>query len=230
MNMARHDRRQRQIVFLTHGGARRGAGRKPKAKRAGVSHGARPELSGREPLLITLKMRRDVWSLRTRNAFARIMEAFVAVLEKRGIRIVHYSIQRDHIHLIVEAPDKNALSRAVQGLCIRIARKLNAMMKRKGKVFADRFHERVLRSPRQVRNALRYVLLNARKHGVAPDERRWTDPYSSAGAFDGFCIRIRTLWPAHFVPPIALAETWLLRIGWKRAGPLLDPGARPGPL
>jgi hypothetical protein len=95
-------------------------------------------------------------------------------------------VQRDHLHLIVEAEDTRSLSRAMQGLSVRIAKALNRALGRKGKVFADRFHDRVLTSPKQVRHALAYVLCNARKHGVAPPIRggagpSWVDPCSSAG-------------------------------------------------
>ena len=179
---------------------------------------------------MTLKMRREVWNLRARRAMACILPALAAVMARVGMRVVHYSVQHDHIHLIVETENATSLSRAVQGLCVRIARRLNALMGRKGKVFADRFHERVLASPRQVRSALRYVLLNARKHGVASPERRWLDPCSSASVFDGWSIEV-TIGPGvQFALPTAVPTTWLLRVGWRRGGPLIDPGERPGAL
>lgn len=198
--------------------------------RAGVSHAARPELSGREPLLVTLKMGPRVWSLRTRQAFQRLLPALVELAHGEDVRLVHYSIQRDHIHMILEAEGKRSLSRAMRGLTVRIARRLNAMMRRKGPVFADRFHLHVLASPRQVRNALRYVLLNARKHGVDRPERDWIDPYSSAVTFDGWAIRISPGWSSRFAPPVAAPRTWLLRVGWRRAGPAIHPAERPGPF
>jgi hypothetical protein len=78
---------------------------------------------------------------------------------------------------------------------------------------ADRFHARLLRTPTEVRNALRYVLHNARKHGVWLGRR--PDPCSSGECFEGWedcsprCVR----W-------LAAARTWLLRVGWQRAGPI----------
>jgi hypothetical protein len=144
------------------------------------------------------------------------------------MRLIHFSVQRDHIHLIVEARHTTALSRGVQGLSVRIARALNRMMHRRGKVFADRFHHRPLKSPRQVRNALSYVLCNARKHGLAPRKHEWLDPYSSARAFDGWrsIDRDRECVAALIV---ADARTWLLVIGWRRGGPL-DPDHCPGAM
>ena len=113
----------------------------------------------------------------------------------------------------------------MQGLSVRIARALNRMMGRTGKVFADRFHDRVLSTPRQIRAALAYVLCNARKHGKAPRERGWRDPYSSAPAFDGW----RGTSPDALTPMHAIVapRTWLLAVGWRRGG-LLDPDHCPG--
>jgi hypothetical protein len=117
---------QKEIVFRAHGGKRRGAGRRPNGAKAGVSHGARPILTGREPVLVTLKVRKDVWNLRARRAFSRLIPAFFAGRERLGMRLVHFSVQADHVHLVVEVQDRTALSRGVQGLCVRIARALSA--------------------------------------------------------------------------------------------------------
>src|SRR6478752_8556644 len=133
-----------------------------------------------------MKVQRSVWNLRTRRAFVRIFEALLRANDRYGLRIVHYSVQSDHIHLIVEIDDPHCFSRAIQGLAVRIAKKLNGLMGRRGKVFADRFHDRVLTTPRQVRNALAYVLCNARKHGRAPSRRGWRDPFSTAALFSGW--------------------------------------------
>lgn len=217
--------KQVELAFRTHGGRRKGAGRKPHGAKAGVSHGARAALTGREPVLITLKMRRHVWNLRTRRAFARILPALFAAHGRHGMRVVHFSVQGDHIHLIVEIENERALSRGMQGLAVRIARGLNRMMGREGKVFADRYHARVLETPRQVKNALAYVLCNARKHGVAPKTRRWLDPFSSAAAFDGWKVKLDVEGTAL---PVAAPRSWLLRVGWRRAG-LIGPDHHPGP-
>ena len=113
----------------------------------------------------------------------------------------------------------------MQGLSVRIARRLNALWKRAGSVFAERYHDVILRTPRQVRNAVRYVLLNARKHGAAPPG---IDPYSSGPWFDGWREKIRER--VESSRPVALARTWLLAVGWRRHGPIscFDvPGGRP---
>ena len=191
----------------------------------------RGAVSLREPVLVTLKVRREVWNLRSRRALSRLVPALVAAREGR-LRLVHFSVQRDHVHLIVETENKSALSRGAQGLAVRIARALNRLMGRTGKVFADRYHARVLRTPRQTRNAIRYVLGNARKHGIALPARG-VDPCSSAAAFDGWAGDIVT--SSHELARAAAdavvhPSSWLLRIGWRRGGGLLDPDHRPGPL
>jgi hypothetical protein len=142
--------------------------------------------------------------------------------------VVHYSVQTDHIHLIVEVDDPAGLSRAMQGLAVRIAKKMNTLMGRRGRVFADRFHDRVLCTPRQVRHAIRYVLCNARKHGRAPARGGWVDPFSTAMLFDGWANRT-VAWCEMTAASIRAPRTWLMRIGWRRAGELLDVDYRPGP-
>ena len=218
--------KQTDILFSTHGGRRRGAGRKPKGARPMVTHRPRPKLSGREPVLVTMKVRPEISSLRSRRVLARVLRSLSVAKVRLGARIVHFSVQKDHAHLIVEPVDRVCLSRAMQGLAVRIAKALNKLMDRCGKVFADRFHSRVLAKPKQVRHALAYVLCNARKHGVAPPRPRWLDPCSSARAFDGW----KELAPDRSVfVPVADPLTWLLKVGWRRRG-LIDPDHTPGSM
>ena len=159
------------------GGKRKGAGRKPKnGIAAGVSHLVRPVLKRRFPVHVTLRVRKEVWHLRSRRCFAAIRRAFVGVRERLSFRLNEYSVQGNHLHLIVEAEDNRALSRGMQGLAIRMARALNRVMDRRGTVFADRYHAHVLKTPNEVRNALSYVLNNDRKHY---DSKHPIDPYSS---------------------------------------------------
>jgi REP element-mobilizing transposase RayT len=226
--MRRRATKQIEIDFRPHGGRRRGAGRKPNGDKAGVPHRRRAEREGREPALVTMKVQRSVWNLRTRRAFVRIFEALMRANDRFGLRIVHYSVQSDHIHLIVEVDDPQCFSRAIQGLAVRIAKKLNALMGRRGKVFADRFHDRVLTTPRQVRNALAYVLCNARKHGRAPSRRGWTDPFSTAAIFTGWA-QVAAEPDEMTAASTRESRTWLLRVGWQRAGGPLDVDHRPGP-
>ncbi len=159
------------------------------------------------PLHVTLRMAPHVYNLRSRRSF-RVIEAALRIGGDRfDVRVIQFSVQGNHIHLLVEAPNPRALARAIQGLSIRVAKGLNRMMGRKGRVFDDRYHARVLRTPTEVRHAIHYVLENARKHAAQRGETYapgYVDPYSSAGASD------------LALPP---AQTWLLRTGWKRAGP-----------
>jgi REP element-mobilizing transposase RayT len=224
--MRRRRSKQLTLELRRHGGARVGAGRPPKGAVAGVRHSPRDAVSGREPVLVTMKLRAGLMSLRTRNAFARVLESLVRARERLGSRITHFSVQRDHVHLVIETRGTSSMSRAMQGLAVRLARAVNRTMNRRGSVFADRFHDRALRTPRQVRHALAYVLCNARKHGVAPARSGWLDPFSSAAAFDGWASR-NVAADARTV--VASPTTWLLRVGWRRGG-LLDPDHRPGPL
>ncbi len=129
---------------------------------------------------------------------------------------MQYSVQRDHLHLIVEADDKKALSRGMRGLAIRCALAVNRALGRRGALWADRYHAIALRTPRMVRNALVYVLANAAKHLRAV---AGLDPCSSAPWFDGFRDAAVTVTPpAGDEAPTRAPRTWLLRVGWRRHG------------
>src|SRR5262245_8132441 len=153
--------RQREFVFTTWGGKRRGAGRKPKGERALMSHAKRPKLASRFPVLLTLKLRDGLRTLRSDDAHAAIKQALAA----SELRVIEYSVQWNHLHLIAEATDERTLARAMISVTVRIARALNRLWKRAGRVFADRYHALILTTPRAVRHALIYCLQNARKHG-----------------------------------------------------------------
>jgi REP element-mobilizing transposase RayT len=210
--------------FLRRGGKRRGAGRKPSGARAGVAHAKRPVLKARYPVLVTMRVCAGLSSLRFDDAFKVIRESLGAAGGER-FQVVEFSVQSNHVHLIVESRDERDLSRGMIGLSVRLARGLNRLWRRAGRVLADRFHARILKSPTAVRTALVYVLGNGRKHGW---RARRPDDYSSAPTFDGW--RVRPGNPAVSSPgPIARARTWLLAKGWRRLGLLhpLDAPATP---
>ena len=205
------------------GGTRRGAGRKPKGKRAGVPHKTRSAVRASQPQHVTAKMLAGLPTLREARALEALCESFHAAKERLGVRLVHFSAQADHLHLIVEAQDRAAMSRGLQGLFVRVAKALNELWRRKGTVFADRFHVHGLKTPRETRNALAYVLQNAAKHGL---RRGSVDPFSSGSWFDGWNRTVRRAL-AGFVAPVAQPRSWLLRLGWQRWG-LIDPCEVPG--
>src|SRR5687768_1415847 len=215
--------RQAQFGFPNGwGGRRKGAGPKPRGERAGVSHRTRAPLAARFPVEVTMRVRAGLPSLRGAREYAALRAAITAGCERGDFRLVHFSVQSNHLHLIVEGACRSALSRGMQGLTIRMARALNRLWRRFGSVFADRYPDRILRSPREVWNALRYVRCNARKHGSWSLRAR-PDPRSSAAWFDGW----RDFTPETATPPpSARAHTWLLRVGWRIHG-LLGVGDLP---
>jgi REP element-mobilizing transposase RayT len=144
-----------------------------------------------------------------------VFSAFRAAKRRLGARLVQFSIQSNHLHLIAEAEDRRALSRAMQGLAVRLARRLNARIGRRGTVFSDRYHARALRTPLEVRRALLYVLHNHRHH-AGKHRPTALDPLSSAAYFDGFGDCAPPAVNAH--APVVASLTWLLRIGWRRHG------------
>lgn len=213
----------------THGGARRGAGRKPKGERAGVSHHGRPELAKPSPVHVSVRVRDRVWNVRSQRVRSVIDAALAGAKGWREFRVVHFSLLGDHLHFLVEAEDNRALAEGMQGLSVRIARGLNRLMGTRGTVFADRYHAHVLRTPAEVRNALAYVLLNHRSHMARIEKsssRAIPDPFSSAATFEGW----REVEPEPRTVTSA-PQTWLLAAGWRTRGLLSlagTPGARHG--
>jgi REP element-mobilizing transposase RayT len=210
-----------QELFKPRGGKRKGAGRKrtlPGKPR--VRHAAREETKARFPVLVTKRIRADVGWLRRFELCAALRRAFVHGCRKDEFRICQFSIQGNHIHLVCEASSNRALARGIQAWSVRVARAINRELGRRGAVFHDRYHMEVLRSPRQTRAALCYVLQNARRHREMID-MRWggMDPFSSSWWFDGWRD---DSWRIGVPPPamrtVATAQTWLLTIGWKRHG------------
>jgi REP element-mobilizing transposase RayT len=223
---------QRQLEFPQHGGARRGAGRKPKGRAAGASHATRPSTPARHPLLVTQRLCAGLPSSRQQAEFEVICSVLAESAQRDGWRIVHFSVQSNHLHYICEARDAAALTSGMKSLGVKLARRLNRLWKRTGKVLAERFHARALETPSEVRNALTYVLNNARKHGIFADG---PDPFSSGPWFDGWkrsrassrsttSGAARARWPSVLT---AAPETWLLGIGWRKRG-LIEPRAIPG--
>jgi REP element-mobilizing transposase RayT len=226
--------RSKQLAFDDHrrrsgrGGPRPGAGR-PRKLHGVVHHIRRDPHPGRCPAHVTLKTLRGVPSLRSRSLVREFKRSLREASERGGFRVVHYSLQRDHVHLIVEAAGCQALGRGMKSIGARLARAVNRVFRRSGPVLLGRYHVRALRTPREVRNALAYVLLNARRHwkqwrGMAPPVR--LDEASSAAWFDGW-----NHWPhsptRQAPSEVAPARTWLLSRGWRRHG-LVDPAGVPG--
>ena len=212
---------------------------RPKGKHPRMPHEKRDPFSSEHPCHVTLRVIPGLSTLRDPDVAREIEGAFRRGCERKEMRLVHYSIQDDHAHLIVEAKGVQALGCGMKSIASLFAFAVNRALGRTGKVLADRYHHRVLKSPRQVRNAIAYVLLNARRHAakriaklrkvglknVAPLGRaRGVDSCSSGRWFEGW----RSGVPARPVtkPPVAEPRTWFLRKGWRLHG-LIDPNEVP---
>ncbi len=219
------------------GGRREGAGRKPKGAKAGAPHTPRAAQSWQRPVHITLRIVGGLPRLRRREGYRLARRALGLANRFAGVRICHLSIQGNHLHLIVEADDRAALTRAMRSFNVTFARNLNGTLGRCGRVLADRYHVVVLETPSQTRAAIAYVLGNWRRHGEdrgAP--RRAIDRFSSGPYFDGWTVPAPDfLWwkdlpfPDDGPLPIRFPRSWLLKTGWRRGG-ALSPWHRPGPV
>jgi hypothetical protein len=202
---------QRTFVFRTWGGRREGAGRKPAPGRRIMPHQCRPLHDPHHPVHVTLRAAPGVPSLRVGTPFVALRDA-LAASSHRSFRVLHFSVQADHLHLVVEADEPTGLSRGIQGLAIRAAKAVNRALHRRGSVWGDRFHARALATPREVRNALVYVLNNLKKHLPGA---RGVDPCSSAAWFRGSKEEV-PVWQGR--SPVTHARTWLGGVGWLRHG------------
>jgi putative transposase len=207
------------------------SGRKPKGARAGSRHESRPAVNPRCALHVVLRVVPAVGSMRRRSLYKAMRDATITAALRERIRIVHISIQRTHVHLLVEAADKLALGRGMQGFQISAARNINSALaagyrRRRGRVFADRYHLEVITSPTRTRHVLSYVLNNWRKHRedeYGPPSTWLVDPFSSGISFpDWKELEDKVwMWPmrATYDPLfVRRPESWVLREGWRRCG------------
>src|SRR5215471_11441161 len=235
MKSARSKRERKRHVqqeLFRRGGKRKGSGRKPKGKRAGTRHEARPVVKPCHALHVVMRVVDAVGNLRRRSMYKAVRDASVVAAVRERFRIVHVSIQRTHIHMLAEAENKEALARGLQGFQISVARNINTMMgpdkyrRRRGKVFEDRYHLEVIKNPKQARHALSYVLNNWRKHsedqtGLAAT---WlVDPFSSGISFPDWqeLADKDWMWPIRdSYDPLVVRrpQSWILREGWKCCG------------
>ncbi|MCC6751781.1 MAG: hypothetical protein IT371_29280 [Deltaproteobacteria bacterium] len=209
------------------GGKREGAGRKKKPG-SGLPHRARPLLASRFPVHVTMKIVEGLPNLRSKKQLRAIEKAFVKSAGRFGMNLAHYSIQKNHLHLVTEAKDRGVLMKGLRALAIRLAHALNGTVGRRGRVFRDRYHQHILKTPSEVKAALAYVLQNSRKHSVARGKwvpRRDLDACSSARYFDGW----KDLTPLRpdGNPPVLEPRTWLLKTGWRLRG-LIPTSTVPG--
>lgn len=218
------------------GGYRPGSGRRPKGEVSGVSHHAREVLSARHPVLVIMRTKPELGTLRRQRVHAVIRDALARGCDadaragaqidgeidgKAGrhagpFRICHYALRKHGILLLVEVKDSVALSRGMQGINVRMAKALNRLWERNGSAFSDRYGTVVLRSAAQVRDALCYVLNHVRLHArLAQDQ---LDPFSSAIYFDGWADLPAPVPRPGGPAPVARPQTRLLQAGWRKHG------------
>lgn len=208
--------RQREFGFAVRKFRRRakGAGRKrvlPGKPR--LAHRVRERIAGYLPVHVTWRIQDGLPSLRTKQLVGAAARAFAAAQERFGMRVTHWVIEGNHVHLIVE----RISAPAMKGLGVRFAKAINKHVRRTGRVIGDTYHAHALRTKSEVRHAVQYVLTNHQKH-----TGRWhTDPHYIA--FDAFGCEA---WPDSVVKP----RSWLLNNAWaSRSGAsLLRAGPRRG--
>ncbi|MBI3178916.1 MAG: transposase [Deltaproteobacteria bacterium] len=175
---------------------------------------------------VSLPIERVVGRMRRRAGYRAVRRGIAVCMARLDMRIVHASIQANHVHLLVEANDEQALSRGLRAFMTACARRINAHLGRRGRVFAGRYHLTVITSPRHARSALCYVLNNWRRHhedrAATSTRTASVDPYSTGILFDGWAGRRgRFAIPDRYDPlPVAGARSWLLTVGWRSHPPI----------
>lgn len=209
------------------GGRRRGAGRKNLSRT--VNHLARERVTPKFPMQITLKLRPGLPSLRRKKLLFHLASC-LPIVQKKGLRIHHFTVMSDHIHLFAEADNNQCLAKGMQSLAIRLALRIKRSLAGtdlRGPIFRGRYHLRVLKSPRQTSNSLRYVLLNDSKHAnlkaqahvfssgfLFPQWSRFKIRLSEKGI--GQCKRFWAQW-GELEKALSPPRSWLAREGWRRA-------------
>ena len=224
-------KKQLSFAIKKHGGRRAGAGRKNRS--GAVAHTRREAVTLRTPLHITLKLRGGLPNLRCESLLGALKESAVRA-RNFGLNVVHFSMQSNHIHLVAEAHSNLSLARGMRSLAGRFGKTVRAHSRRYskgsavGRVFLGRYHMRLIRSPLQMRNVLRYVLLNFSKHSNLIDH---LDEFSTAAYFRDWKTLLRERYGALIQDEVesmissasasASAEfgqswSWLCRVGWRR--------------
>jgi REP element-mobilizing transposase RayT len=217
--MARTD--QLELGFDGRRRRKRGAGR-PRKAFGRSPHERRPDVSPHKPVHVTMRVTKAVGRLRNGVGYRAVRRAMAACMGREDFRIVHASIQRDHVHVIAEANHKRALANGLRAFMVSAGKRINRAIGRRGSVFPTRYHATRLGTPRQVRNAIAYVLNNWRHHGEdragEAQGRAHVDPYSTGILFDGWRdAPARFIVPDGYAPlPVAAARSWLLAIGWRK--------------
>jgi REP element-mobilizing transposase RayT len=202
-------------------------GRPPiRGRRVSEGHRVRDAVPAKTPVHVTMRVKKSVGRLRQRKIYRAVRKAALHVLRTGTLRIVHLSIQQDHLHAIVEASGRDSLARGIQGFQISAARHINRATGHRGGVFADRYHADQLRTPQMVRNAIAYVVNNWRKHGEDRGSSLSIDPFSSAVSFTQWLVAPKVI-PVDEPLAVSPPTFWLLSTGWTRHG-LIDPYEVPG--
>jgi REP element-mobilizing transposase RayT len=123
-------KRHVQQQLFRHGGKRKRAGRKPKGARAGSPHKKRPTIKASQALHVVLRIDPSVGNLRCRKLYKALRDATITAALRERFRIVHVSIQTNHVHLLAEAANNQALARGMQGFQISAARHINTALGR----------------------------------------------------------------------------------------------------
>lgn len=162
------------------------AGR-PAKNDAGIRHTKRPDLTRPSSLHLTVKIEKSKANLKNKNVLA-ILKKAIFNARRQGLKVIHYSLEYDHIHLIIEADNNRTLGKGMQAFGVTLAKAINRMRKVKGQVYKHRYHFRQITSSRQLKNVMTYIFNNGVKHKTSATA---LSPFNSIWAEKKYSLFIR---------------------------------------
>jgi REP element-mobilizing transposase RayT len=171
--MKKNIRKNQQLTLINS----KGAGR-PAIHDVGIRHRERPKLTRLSSLHLTVKINRIKADLKNKSTL-KVLKRAICNARKKGLRVVHFSLEYDHIHLLIESPNNSTLGRGMQSLGVTMARGINLFKKSEGGVYKHRYHFRKISSSRELKRVMHYIFNNGVKHGTA---KNLVNQYHSIGA------------------------------------------------
>lgn len=128
----------------------------------GIRHTSREEIFKPSPLHLTVKLKRaDIQN----KVVLRILKHAIYRSRLQGLRVIHFSLEHNHVHLYAECESNFVLGKAMKAFGVTFVRRVNKLKKIKGQLYKYRYHLRVLKSARDAKNVINYILKNGIKHG-----------------------------------------------------------------
>ncbi len=154
-------RKNTQLTLIN----RKGAGR-PALHDPGIRHTNRPHIKKPASLHLTIKVKKKKAEIKNKSVL-KILKRAILNARKQGLRVIHFSLEYDHVHLLIEADNNLILGKGMQAFGVTLSKAINRLKKLKGGVYKHRYHFRQISSTRELKIVMNYIFTNGLKHGTA---------------------------------------------------------------